>query len=181
MPRSRSEEVTFRISLASMHRIYSHKTWVVFRLLTIPDDALNDTPYHRRGWCFFESCVSGVAAFEVDSIRDGNVTSDEPSPVPVPPNKFADKTRTLEFTNGRTDADTVIQLYNRIFPKLAEKDRLKVWHWTDTEVNELLGSLPELTALRQVTLSGNTGHISRHMLDTVRAAMKARGGSVLGV
>ena len=47
--RSAEQDASFRISLASMHVVYSNPEWVVYRLLTVPSDSLNATPYLKRG------------------------------------------------------------------------------------------------------------------------------------
>ena len=50
----------------------------------------------------------------------------EKSPVPLPPESFPEQVQSLHFTSKRTDTDVVIQLYARIFPKLAEHEHLTV-------------------------------------------------------
>jgi len=46
----------------------------------------------------------------------------------------------------------VIQLYDRIFPKLAAKEHLEVYAWADKEVYELLSVLSELTGCKTVII-----------------------------
>ena len=129
-----------------MHTVYSNPEWQVCRLLAVPEDALNATPYLKRGWCFFESGVSIAGAQALLTLRDGEFIYNEPSPVPLPPVRFAEQVRRLHFTSARTDPDDVVQLYQRIFPKLAEKERLIVYAWSDAEVYSkcLMNRTPQL-------------------------------------
>lgn len=64
VPRSHAEEVSFRVALASMHVVYSHRKWEVNRILTMAVDSQNSTPNLGRGWCVFESGVSVVGGTE---------------------------------------------------------------------------------------------------------------------
>jgi len=35
--------------------VYSNPKWIVYRLLTVPADAVNATAHLKRAWCFFET------------------------------------------------------------------------------------------------------------------------------
>jgi len=182
VPRTHAEKVSFEVSLASMHVIYTHPKWNVYRILTIPEHSLNGTAYLARGWCFFESGVSIVGARALVTICDGKRMDHEKSPVPLPPVQFAAEVKELHFTSKRTDVDTVIQLYSHIFPKLAEHDSLIVTAWEDREVEKLLTVLPELKGLKSVSIHNDmstcTATISNEVIDKLETALKGRGGNM---
>jgi len=115
----------------------------------IPEDSLNTNPYMKRGWCFYETSVASVGAASFVSILDGSKRFDMKSPVPLPPSKFAAKIKELTFTNG-ADQDVVIQLYEKVFPKVAATGKLEVWAWQDEDVEELLTEIQELKRLNRV-------------------------------
>lgn len=62
--------------------VYSNANWPVYRLLSVPEDSMNATPYLERGWCAFESGVSVIAANQLLTIQDGKKRFDAKSPVP---------------------------------------------------------------------------------------------------
>lgn len=132
--------------------MYGHAKWTVFRLRGVPEDALNETPYDSRGWCFFETCVAALAAYEVATIGSEDF-EDDPEPVPRTPVQFDETVRKLHFTSPNADKDTVVQLYSRIFPRLAEHEEMKVQFWKDSNVCELLDVLPKFTGLKTVQLT----------------------------
>lgn len=178
MPRSPAEEDSFRIALASMHVVYAHNKWVVYRLMTMPAEALNNLAYQDRGWCFFEEGVGVAGAYSVISIRDGKKAMKEKSPLPLPPSRFAAEIEKRKFTNGKTDANVVFQLYTRIFPTLALHKTLTVFAWEDIEVHSLLGVLDEFPGLRNVSIYNSNGEarVSEQAEAELRAVLEARGG-----
>jgi hypothetical protein len=180
-PRSSDQEESFRIGLASMHVVYGHSKWLVYRLLTVPADSQNATPYLRRGWCFFESGVSIVGCNILLTILDGkDVTKTQKSPVPLSPARFAENVEALHFTSQRTDTDVVITLFDRIFPKLAEHEKLIFYAWEDDEVREFIDVLPQLTGVKKVYIQnhsvGCTAKVTADMQEKLKAALAARGG-----
>lgn len=165
LPRSCEEEANFRTALASMHVVYGHSKWTVYRMITVPDSPLttNTTPYLARGWCFFESCVAAVGAAGLITIRNGTKDFREKSPVPLPPPLFEEHIQNLHFTSKRTDTRIVCQLYARIFPTLAKRDFLMVYAWGAEEVTQLETVLPDLTGLKTVYVdNAETGCISEN-------------------
>lgn len=179
----RTEEQTksFRVALASMHNVYGHGRWPVYRLITIPTDAFSDTAYLARGWCFFESCVASVGADQVISIEHGeNISGTTASPMPLRPEEFSVKIQSLRFTSARADKQAVFELYARIFPRLAEHTHMFFYAWGDDEVEQLLAVLPVLTGLYDVTIWNNLGsctaRISAEAERKLYAALRSRGG-----
>merc|ERR1712216_1067852 len=182
-PRTDAEEDHFRISLSSMHVVFSCSKWAVYRLLTIPDSSTNITPYLARGWCFFESGVNNTGAERLVTITNGETLFNAKSPMPLMPIRFAGKMKSLRFTSACTDRAAVIELYSRIFLKLVQQDELLVYAWGDDEVNELLALLPDLVGLKTVKLYnwsglGCTSEVSVKMQQKLLAALKARGGTL---
>ena len=55
---------------------------------------------------------------------------------------FKQRLDKMIFTNGRTDARVVCELYAKIFACLAENEKLDVNLWGDEHIEELLISLP---------------------------------------
>ena len=47
--RSATEQAEFRMALHNMHTVYTNMNWYVVRLVDIPEDATNNTPYEKRG------------------------------------------------------------------------------------------------------------------------------------
>ena len=56
-----------------MHLIYANPYWCVYRILSVPTDAVNQVPYMNRGWCVFETCIAGVGARQLLTVKDGKV------------------------------------------------------------------------------------------------------------
>lgn len=173
-PRTEEQDRLFKQALASMHRIYSNDKWCVFRMVAVPDDAENKTPYEERGWCLFETRVSFTGALVVHTFDGFKFGDDLVSPVPTKPDVFNGKIRTMKFTNG-ADADTVIELYQQIWPSIVSKSTpLEGFQWGDAQAEEFLGVLPELTNLKEVDLRDWKG--SDEMKEQLSQAMRERGG-----
>lgn len=178
-PRAAIEEEGFQIALASLHFVYGHPQWTVWRILTVPGDAANPTPYLRRGWCVFQTRVGSAGARQVNSLKDGRNMDHEKSPVPLAPHYFARELRRLHFQQD-VDRQELIELYARVFPRLAERESMSASAWTDAEVQELLASLPDLWGLREVCLLNEAGGgLSPRMERVLREAMESRGGALI--
>lgn len=184
LPRSASEESSFRKALGSMHLVYGHGKWCVFRLLTVPDKAESSTPYLRRGWCFFETGVSSVAARAVQTIQNGKQIFDERSIVPMNPTRFAEELRKLEFrwTDEGGDRQMISQLYRAMWPHLAQATILVAYAWDDIDVDKLIQVLPELKGLKTVWIRNSSGDcrakISRQARAKLQRELRARGGDL---
>merc|ERR1712080_68235 len=139
-----------------MHVVYSNPKWRVYRLVTIPDGSVNNTAYIARGWCFFETGVASIGAKKIFTMENGDKNWGAKSPVPLTPIRFAAEVAKLHFTNGRTGADTVAELYNRIFPVLAQHQELNVRNWDDCDARKLLTVIDDLRALKVRTVARAT-------------------------
>jgi len=174
-PRTEEQDQLFRQALGSMHLIYSNHKWPVFRMIVVPKAAENQTPYEDRGWCLFETCVSATGASSVHTLKGGERTDyNMVTPVPKKPDVFNEEIKTKQFTNG-ADADTVIDLYKRIWPTIVSKSTpLQTYNWEDAQAEEFLAVLPELTGLQIVYLF--FWHGSNEMKTQLSEAMQERGG-----
>merc|ERR1712137_869619 len=142
-PRSASETVDFREALANMHLVYSNIKWGVVRFVHVAENALNDTPYEKRGWCFFESMVATVGS-SVMTLQNGKPILASASPVPLVPQQFSERVRSMVFASPATDIDAVCSLYKKIFPVMAKTELLQVFAWGDEEARQLLDTLNQL-------------------------------------
>lgn len=169
--RNPTEDKLFREALGSMHLIYSNPHWHVARFLTVPESSPNATPYRNRGWCCFESYVSSTFARDVWSLENGEL-SHLPSVVPMRPNKFGAKIRTMNFTRG-ADAKIVVELYDKIWPKITRKNTaLLASCWGDAEATDFMDVLPDLRELPYVYLENSK--MSVGMAETFADALGLR-------
>jgi len=185
LPRSASETAAFREALASMHLVYSNPKWAVIRFLDIPHDALNNTPYEKRGWCFFESSVA-LGAGKVISIKNGSCIHGSTTPVPLDPDRFAARVKHKKFASPRADIGIVCSLYRRLFQDLAKIEDLAFTNWEDDDVRDFMLSLSALAGLKNITIDNHhhyddDGHprqlkISIEMKMALIKAMGQRGG-----
>jgi hypothetical protein len=181
-PRTATEEASFQIALRSLHNVYGHPRWTVYRLLTVPESAQNPVPYLRRGWCVFQSAIAIVGSGLLETIQGGKSLTDAiASPVPLTPARFEMMSCDCHFTVG-TDRDILTSLYKRIFPKLAEHEKYEFFGWGDSQVREFLEVLPALTGAKEVRIT-NSGHgcqaeLSAEMRAELTEALMCRGGGL---
>jgi len=145
-------------------------------LLDVPGDAENAIPYQKRGWCVYETGVSSVGAEEVVSVKVGDEDLSTNTPVPFTPEIFCDEIQHLHFTNGRTDAEVVMDLFVRVFPRLAEHESIVANGWEDEDVHKLMERLPFLTKLRNVTVWNS--QVSKQAKELLDNALRERGGKL---
>lgn len=180
VPRSSDEETSFRVSLSSMHVIYAHNKWDVYRLLTIPDDSLNTTAYEKRGWCFFETSVGSVGASHVYTVMNGQTVFNTKSPVPLPPDAFAGKVTEMHFTSPKADSDAVTELYARIFPVISEHEEFWFRAWDDEDLQQFMTTLFVLRKVKTVYINNqHGGRASEAMEEQLRTMLAARGARLL--
>merc|ERR1712232_998247 len=96
-------------------------------------------------------------------------------PVPTRPVDFADAVRAKQFTSPNTDKDIVVQLYEKIWPKISQKDTgLFGAGWGDDEVEKFMLALPEMHRLKHVTL--HLSAASKASLKPLHEELQHRGG-----
>ena len=181
--RTQSEEISFRAALGSMHLIYANPYWCVLRILSIPADAVNQVPYMNRGWCVFETCMAGVGARQLLTVKDGKVLFAEPSPLPTTPTRFQEMVKDLRFPSQEADSKLVVQLFNRLFLRLAAHEELSFFAWDDHKVSEFLEILPELTGVKLVKVFNwdnrrCTAKMSEGTMRHLNSLLVARGGEL---
>ena len=83
-----------------------------------------------------------------------------------------------KWSHGPSDANNVSELYSRIFPKLAQHDKLSVFAWEDEDVNKLLSVLPKMPGLKTVRINNHLGKakLSRAVKEKLSVALTERGG-----
>lgn len=133
-PRSAEDETRFRRALYTLNSWYGHPCTHVLKLAgPHPTGAAytNKRPYDERGWCFFESQMSGLVTdskclWDIQGYRGATTLAGlisecctHRAPSLAPP-RFAEEMRTraangkLAFT-ASADMETVIELYERGF------------------------------------------------------------------
>lgn len=172
------EEISFRIALASMHKIYSCPKWCVYRIVTVPPDAENNTPYKERGWCVFETSMA-VAAKALVTVKDGIVVVTEPTPMPMTPSSFALTLKNLHFTSKNADSSVVLSLFGRMVPCV---EKIRFGSWGDEQLLQFKELLPEFSAVKIVKVSNwedsCTAQLSDAAMRTLNGALAERGGEL---
>lgn len=173
------QEISFRTALASMHNVYGNPSIPVYLFVSVPAAAENNTPYHKRGWCMFESRVACTAALSVKTIDAGQFRTDIPSPVPMLPTRFRQELQQCAFANGKTDPFKVYTLYEHIWPRLRAIKSLHVVGWGDRQVDALMAVIHELPNLCAVSMeySYATPEKERPLLEVLQS--RRAGGGVL--
>lgn len=170
--RTPEEQALFKRALSSMQAIYTNPAWLVYRLVDVPGDAENPTPYTERGWCLFETSVAAIGARRAGTVSDGKTSPAIKSPVPMTPETFASKLKTMRFASG-ADAPAVIRLYRVVWERVrTEKTEMTFQNWTDKEGKEFLEVVPELKALQKVTMI--LGQMSAGCTHTFRKTLMQR-------
>lgn len=118
------------------------------QLLTVPENSPNPTPYEDRGWCYFETNVAAAGSRGVTCI--GGALA-RPDLVPKKPEEFAAMLATKKFT-AKADIEDVIKLYAKIWSQIAAKEDYVFFYWGDSDAEEFLSVLPELTSLKYATI-----------------------------
>jgi len=180
--RTDSEEFSFRTALHSMHLIYANPKWDVYRIITMPEDAVNKVPYTRRGWCVFESSTAGLGARVMQTIKDGELVFTEATPVPMTPTKFQDTVKELHFTSKKADSKMVLQLFKSIFPRLAAHEEMRFFTWGDDNMREFLQVLTQFTGVKVVKINNMhpscKAQMSEDMMHHFNSVLIARGGEL---
>jgi len=124
--RREDEEDDFRLAMSHMYCLYAHDCTLVLRLNgDVPDFNFdskrlqpNRAAYHERGWCVFEHRVSDMKAYPQHSISFplwlANQNAEEARNELMTVEDFRAELQLLHFTNGRTDRETVSELYARV-------------------------------------------------------------------
>uniref|UniRef100_A0A0G4HY28 Uncharacterized protein n=1 Tax=Chromera velia CCMP2878 TaxID=1169474 RepID=A0A0G4HY28_9ALVE len=128
--RTDAEDALFKQGLGKMDVIYSSSHTYVLRSTAVPKSAANATPYLDRGWCWFESAVTAFkppgqvvtdnGAEEEDGQRS-TALSHQVLRIPSTPLAFGHALDTKKFTNGKSDADPVKELYKGFLQRSVRK------------------------------------------------------------
>lgn len=182
-PRTAEEEHSFRQALSQMHRVFSHESWPVFRLVSVPHNAANAQPYDQRRWCIFESKLASLGAQGLITIDHGNANANAPTLAPLSPDRAMQQLHLLLGVLRQQDdvMDIMRHLYSEVYADVARKTQ--EWRgtgWGTDELDELLRTLEDFEYLKVVYLrDAREDLMDPHVVGGVRQVLKERGGRLV--
>ena len=198
--RTDEESRMMGFALTTLADLYAHQFVYVLKLTQQPVDyphgkgfnmppemQANIAKYMDRGWCFTESCMSGLVkaarlVLDMDNFETTQATLEavveacsKGRPPPLSPVDFAVKVMSLRFTNAKTDSKLVKDLYTRAFEQkcaCAEVLDYQGLGWHCEQAFGLANALRGCTQVREVHLQRNM--IGTNGLQAIAKAIKER-------
>jgi len=158
--RSDAEQKSLKRALDNLDLFYAH-AWPTTVMLT---NLAVERAYHDRGWPSFEYAVSSLLKGSIGYLWNGAIdVGSQRSPLAAAPRSpaiFAEDLQTKVFTNGKADADAVLELYEKtVALGFRGSSRLEFSYreWTEDDMVNFVPLLQLCRDAQKLDFSKNSG------------------------
>lgn len=173
------EQVMFSRALRALHLVFMQPSCVVYRMMTVSENAESSTPYLGRLWTVFEDSISTALAGKVRTIKDCKLIGPgaDKTRVPQPPFLFEERAASLIGSSRDATLEKVKEAYREVWPTLANARQLECRGWRDEELKEFLSVLPHMPGVSRVYLRKAPGReLSPKLVKRLADVLQKRGG-----